>query len=124
MLGLSRFITNFLKVLSHRIKAQNKDNLSNRSQSKVNNYASAKYQLYTGETVNWWRLILRLERSIFPVILPSVLFYLTYGLLISLLYFLGLPVAFPDDSDVITRAVLSFNLGLTLLLVFRTNTAH
>ncbi len=124
MLGLSRFIANFLKVLTHPIKAQNKDNHSKRSQSKENNYASAKYQLYTGEKVNWWQLIIRLEKSIFPVILPSVLFYFTYGLLISLLYSLGLPVAFPADSDVITKAVLSFNIGLTLLLVFRTNTAH
>lgn len=125
MLGkLSRFMANFRKVLSNPIKFQNKHNQSNRTQSRINNYASAKYNLYTGERVNWWRLILRLERSIFPVILPSVIFYFSYGLLISLLYKLGLPIAFPKDSDVITKAVLSFNIGLTLLLVFRTNTAH
>jgi putative membrane protein len=84
----------------------------------------AKYHIYTGEALNWIQVILRLERSAIPVIVPWVLFCSGYGFLVSLLHYFGFPVAFPQMSRVLTNAVLSFNIGLTLLLVFRTNTAH
>ncbi|MEH2163638.1 MAG: bestrophin family ion channel [Nostoc sp.] len=82
-----------------------------------------KYHLYKGEKLNWLQVTLRLERSIISVILPWVLFCTAYGILISFFYYLGLPIAF-SNSSIITNAVLSFNIGFTLLLVFRTNTAH
>jgi putative membrane protein len=37
---------------------------------------------------------------------------------------LGVNIGFTQGNRVLTNAVLSFNIGLTLLLVFRTNTAH
>ena len=83
-----------------------------------------KYHLYTGKKANWLQVIVRLETSILPAIFPWMIFYGIYGLLIELIYKLGLPVAFPDKSSISTSAILSFNIGLTLLLVFRTNTAH
>ena len=92
--------------------------------SKSKNSFRGKYQLYTGETLNWFQVTLRLERSVFPVILPWVLFCGVYGFLVSLFHYYGFPIAFSEKSGVLTNAVLSFNIGFTLLLVFRTNTAH
>ncbi len=89
-----------------------------------NNSFRGKYHLYTGEKVNRFQVIFRLEKSIIPVILPWVIFCGVYAFFISLLDHLELPVAFPKKSGVITNAILGFNIGLTLLLVFRTNTAH
>lgn len=92
--------------------------------SKAKNSFTGKYYLYTGEKRDWVQVSLRLERSIFTAIFPWVLFCGTYGFLVSLLHYFGFPVAFTEKSSVLTNAVLSFNVGFTLLLVFRTNTAH
>ena len=92
--------------------------------SNARNSVRGKYHLYTGQKLNWFQVLLRVERSIIPVIYPWVLFCGLYGFLISLLNYFGFPIAFPEKSGVTTNAVLSFNIGLTLLLVFRTNTAH
>lgn len=91
--------------------------------SRTKNSFGGKYQLYTGETLNGFQVALRLERSIFPVIFPWLLFCGIYGFLVSLLHYYQFPIAFAK-SGVLTNAVLSFNIGFTLLLVFRTNTAH
>ena len=122
---LSRFKTNFLKVISNSMQLfQDKRYRSKRSRSMENNFIISKYKLYTGEKINWLQLILRLERSILPVILPWVFFFTIYGFSVSLIHYLGSPVSFPEQNGVLTKGVLSFNIGLTLLLVFRTNTAH
>lgn len=92
--------------------------------SSAKNSFTGKYHLYTGEQVNWFQVVLRLERSVIPVVLPWVLFCCVYGFLVSLLHSFGLPIAFPEKSGVTANAILSFNIGLTLLLVFRTNTGH
>ncbi len=91
---------------------------------RVKNSYTGKYHIYTGERLNWFQVSVRLEKSVFPVILPWVLFYGFYGFLVSLLEYFGLPIAFPDKNTATINAVLSFNIGLSLLLVFRTNTAH
>lgn len=91
--------------------------------SKAQKTFKGKYQLYTGEQLGWFQLFIRLESSVIPVIFPWVFFCGLYGFLISLLYHFGFPIAF-EENRVFTNAVLSFNVGLTLLLVFRTNTAH
>ncbi|MBN3872205.1 MAG: bestrophin family ion channel [Nostoc sp.] len=93
-------------------------------QKNSKNSLIEKYHLYKGEKLNWLQVTLRLERSIISIILPWVLFCAAYGFLISFFYDLGLPIAFSDSNSIITNAVLSFNIGFTLLLVFRTNTAH
>lgn len=92
--------------------------------SKANNTFTAKHRLYTGETLNALQVIIRLGKSIFPLIVPWLLFLSGYGFFITFLYGVGLLTTFPEESDAITRAVLIFNIGLPLLLVFRTNTAH
>lgn len=91
--------------------------------SKTKNSFRGKYHLYTGD-MPWLQVVLRLESSVIPVIFPWVLFCGIYGFFVSILYYFGFPVAFSEQSAVLTNAVLSFNIGFTLLLVFRTNTAH
>ncbi|MEH2331310.1 bestrophin family protein [Nostoc sp.] len=93
-------------------------------QNNSKNSLREKYHLYKGEKLNWLQVTLRLERSIISIILPWVIFCSIYGTFISFLVHLGLPIAFSDSSNILTNAVLSFNIGFTLLLVFRTNTAH
>ncbi|MEH2244384.1 bestrophin family protein [Nostoc sp.] len=97
---------------------------SNYFQNISKNSLIEKYHLYKGEKLNWLQVTLRLESSIISIILPWVLFCTAYGILISFLYHLGLPIAFSNSNSILTNAVLSFNIGFTLLLVFRTNTAH
>ncbi|OKH42782.1 hypothetical protein NIES2130_39450 [Scytonema sp. HK-05] len=92
--------------------------------SRVKNSFRGKYQLYTGEQLHWIQVVLRLESSVISVVFPWVLFFGIYGFLVSFLYSLGLPIGFSERNRVLTNAILSFNIGLTLLLVFRTNTAH
>jgi len=88
------------------------------------NSFTGEYYRYTGENANWFQVLFRLETSIPPAIFPWVTFYFIYGELIKVLYNSGFPVAFPDKNSASTGAILSFNIGLSLLLVFRTNTAH
>ncbi|NMG07998.1 bestrophin family ion channel [Brasilonema sp. UFV-L1] len=92
--------------------------------SKAKNSFTGKYQVYTGEKLNWFQVIFRLEKSVLPVILPWVILCGAYGLLVSSLYYFGFPIGFPNKSGVLTNAILTFNVGFTLLLVFRTNTAN
>ncbi|HAA30821.1 MAG TPA: hypothetical protein DCE56_27900 [Cyanobacteria bacterium UBA8553] len=121
----SDFKADFLTFLSNITRFfQYKRYRSQRFKSRITNSFIGKYHLYKGEKLNWFQLILQLEKSIFPTIIPWVIFCGIYGFLVELLYFLGVPLAFPQSSGVVTQAVLSFNIGLTLLLVFRTNTAH
>jgi putative membrane protein len=120
---LSSFKADPLKVISNFIRPSWYRRCK-RFLSKKNNSFREKYQLYKGENLNWFQVILQLEKSVIPMIFPWVLFCLVYGCLVSLLYNLGVPLAFPKTSGAVTQAVLSFNIGLTLLLVFRTNTAH
>ncbi|HEY9873130.1 MAG TPA: bestrophin family ion channel [Candidatus Obscuribacterales bacterium] len=109
---LKRFKADSLKVLSIRLFRN------------TNNSFIGKYKLYRGEKLNWIQIIFKLEKAIIPNIFPWVGFCFSYGFIVSFLYHWGFTVAFPESSDALTQAVLSFNIGLTLLLVFRTNTAH
>ncbi|HAA27846.1 MAG TPA: hypothetical protein DCE56_09510, partial [Cyanobacteria bacterium UBA8553] len=47
-----------------------------------------------------------------------------YGFLVSLAYEMKLPIPFVQVSKVLPNVVMTFNIILSLLLVFRTNTAH
>jgi ion channel-forming bestrophin family protein len=85
-----------------------------------------KFQTYTNESLNWVQIVFRLQGTVIPVIMPWVILCCGYGFLISLAYELKLPVPllFPQVSKVLPNVVVSFNIILSLLLVFRTNTAH
>lgn len=70
------------------------------------------------EKRNWLRIALRWRSSVIPAILPRVLLCSLFGVFISILYARDYPVALPISTSVIPSLVLS------LLLVFRTNTAY
>jgi ion channel-forming bestrophin family protein len=67
---------------------------------------------------HWFRIAFRLRSSVIPAILPRVAICGLFGFLISLLYAGNFPVSLPLESSIIPSLVLS------LLLVFRTNTAY
>lgn len=70
------------------------------------------------EKQNWFKLAFQVEGSVIVSIIPRVLLCTIFGLFVSVLYELKLPVSWPS----ILIPVLSLVLGL--LLVFRTNTAY
>ncbi|MEG4104940.1 bestrophin family ion channel [Microcoleus sp. S13_C5] len=67
---------------------------------------------------SWFKIALQVRGSVIPSILPRVLLCGGFGLFISFLYFLNLPVSLPILSSIVPSIVLG------LLLVFRTNTAY
>lgn len=103
---------------NHRLKS------SQRFLGKAKNSLTGKYQLYTGEKLNWFQVAFKLEMSVIPAIFPWVMFCAIYGFLVSLFYNFGFSIPFAERSGVLTNAILTFNIGFTLLLVFRTNTAN
>jgi putative membrane protein len=84
----------------------------------------AKFQIYTNESLNWLQIMFRLQGTVIPTILPSILLCGFYGFLVSIAYEMKLPLSFPQVSKVLPNVVVTFNIILSLLLVFRTNTAH
>ncbi|MEB3278932.1 MAG: bestrophin family ion channel [Lyngbya sp.] len=68
---------------------------------------------------NWFQLAFRVSGSVIPTILPRVIFCTLFGVVLSILYYLGfsLPTQILDN-------LLVPDLVLGLLLVFRTNTAY
>lgn len=72
----------------------------------------------TDEKRPWFKTALQFRGSVIPSILPRVLLCGGFGVFISLLHFLNLPVSLPILSSIVPSIVLG------LLLVFRTNTAY
>ncbi|MEN9223746.1 MAG: bestrophin family ion channel, partial [Thermostichus sp. BF3_bins_97] len=70
------------------------------------------------EGFRWFRLALQLQGSVVPAVLARTLICGLFGVLVSILYELGLPLAL--------SALVAFvpNIVLGLMLVFRTNTAY
>ncbi|HEY9630417.1 MAG TPA: bestrophin family ion channel [Coleofasciculaceae cyanobacterium] len=67
---------------------------------------------------NWLRSALKLRGSVLPAVFSRTLLCGLFGLFISWLHYLGVPVALPILAGVIP------NIVLGLMLVFRTNTAY
>ncbi|AFZ33006.1 hypothetical protein Glo7428_4570 [Gloeocapsa sp. PCC 7428] len=82
-----------------------------------------KFRIYTGKKLRWNQVVSRLASSVIPGILPWVLLCGGYGFLIALTNHFGYLSVFRDNK-VIPNVVLILNIVLSLLLVFRTNTAH
>ncbi|HEY9625366.1 MAG TPA: bestrophin family ion channel [Crinalium sp.] len=66
----------------------------------------------------WFRVALQFRGSVIPAILPRTLVCGAFGVFISILYYLGVPVSVPILASLIP------NIVLGLMLVFRTNTAY
>lgn len=83
-----------------------------------------KFQNYTGEHKNGFQIVWLLQGAIISNILPWIAFFSGYSLFIGLMaYWLKLPPSF-DLGNGITHIILSINLLLSLLLIFRTNSAQ
>lgn len=67
---------------------------------------------------SWFRFALRIRGSVIPAILGRTLLCGCFGAFVSVLYYMGVPVALPVLASVIP------NIVLGLMLVFRTNTAY
>lgn len=113
---------------SARNNSPKSSSLNNRKKARSYN---AKFHIYTNEKLNWLQIVFRVEGSVIPAIFPWVLLCGLYGFLISFLYSTNIPLPFielikviPNASKVLPNVVVSFNIILSLLLVFRTNTAH
>ncbi|MEG4485385.1 bestrophin family ion channel [Microcoleus sp. D2_18a_B4] len=72
----------------------------------------------SGDRPPWFQIALQVRVSVIPSIWPRVLLCGGFGVFISLLHFLKLPVSLPILSSMVPSIVLG------LLLVFRTNTAY
>jgi ion channel-forming bestrophin family protein len=66
----------------------------------------------------WFQLAFQIKGSVVPSVLPRTLACGLFGVFISILFFLKLPVSLPILATLIP------NIVLGLLLVFRTNTAY
>jgi ion channel-forming bestrophin family protein len=71
---------------------------------------------------NWFRSALQIKGSILPSILPRVLLFGGFGVLVTILYHIPLPFNFNVLGNLTDNV--ACNLVLGLLLVFRTNTAY
>jgi putative membrane protein len=70
------------------------------------------------EKAHWFKIALQLKGSVISEIYSRVILCGFFGVLISIVYYFGLPVSYPIFENVIPSIVLG------LLLVFRTNTAY
>ncbi len=75
-------------------------------------------QYLSGEGLRWLGLAVQLYGSVVPAVLPRTLFCALLGILVSGLHELGLPLVLPSS------VAFGPNLVLSLMLVFRTNTAY
>jgi putative membrane protein len=91
---------------------------------QTSNSLRSKYHLYRGKLPNRLQVILQPLSSLLPSVVPWSIFFAIYGFLVSLLFHLGFSVALSENANILTKVIWSFNIILTLLLVFRTNTAH
>lgn len=85
-----------------------------------------KFWGYTGETRGKFQIIFRLQLSVIPAISSWILCSTAYAFVVSVIHYfyneyLHIIVT---DNKVLNYVILSFNVVLSLLLVFRTNTAH
>ncbi len=83
----------------------------------------AKFKLYTGEQRPGIHITHHLAKSVVSAILPWMLLCGAYGVAVSAANHFG-HFSMVRDSKVLPNVVLCLNIALSLLLVFRTNTAH
>lgn len=83
-----------------------------------------KFKTHTGKNHNLLEIILLLQGSVITSIIPWIIFFTGYGFLISWLENQENHFSIPHISDAVPSLILSFNLILSLLLIFRTNATN
>ncbi|GJD23101.1 hypothetical protein RIVM261_080570 [Rivularia sp. IAM M-261] len=115
----------FLRIVPSNQKRNSKSkNQSQKQLQETSNSLRLKYRLYRGKLPNRLQVVLQPVSSLLPAVIPWTIFFAAYGFLVSLLFHFGFSVALSEDGNILTKIIWSFNIILTLLLVFRTNTAH
>ncbi|NJM72102.1 MAG: hypothetical protein HC862_19020 [Scytonema sp. RU_4_4] len=82
-----------------------------------------KFLSYTGEQLSWLQVISRVAGTVVPAVLGWVLLCGVYGIFISLLNYFGY-LSFVQEVKALPNIAVALNVALSLLLAFRTNTAH
>lgn len=82
-----------------------------------------KFLIYTGEKLNWLQVIFRVASTLVSAVLGWVLLCGAYGLLISVLDHFGY-LTVVQEVKALPHIAVALNVALSLLLAFRTNTAH
>jgi putative membrane protein len=82
-----------------------------------------KFRIYRGEKLNWFQVVLQLKGPVLSGVLPWVGLCTAYSTLLALLNHFGYLPEFGANKS-LSNIVISLNVVLSLLLVFRTNTAH
>ena len=91
--------------------------------SVASRFFHKKFKIHQGDRLQGIQIIFHLATTVIPKILPWVCLWIGYGFVISLLHHWQLlPAIF--DSKASANAAIGINLTLSLLLVFRTNSAH
>ena len=83
-----------------------------------------KFQDHTGKKRSVLQLVWLLQGSVITSVIPWILFFTAYGFLIYLLKYYQIFSFSTQATDIVQNIVLSFNLILSLLLIFRTNSAN
>lgn len=83
-----------------------------------------KFHDHTGERKNGFQIVFLLQGSVFKSVLPWVIFFSLYSLLTALVRHWIQFNPLPGINTAVKDILLTFNLLLSLLLIFRTNSAH
>lgn len=85
-----------------------------------------KFQTYRGEELPVLQVIFRLQRSVLLAVLPWTLLVGGYALTISVIHYFHADSVQEviGDSKVLQNVIVSFNVLVSLFLVFRTNAAN
>ncbi len=122
----SRSMLNIFRVITKRLRffrrkhGLNQFLLKKKRPTVLYRSFRCKYKGYSGEQLSWLQVISRLIGSVLPAILPWAILYGGYALLVSITHhfhaeFISKLIS---DSKVLPNVVLSFNIILSVLLVF------
>ena len=120
--GKLNIIENNNFVQLDRQKSSSEEQLLARKIVKSRSFRE-KFQNYTGESLHCLQVILRLKGSVIRGILPWMLLCGGYALLISVANHFGY-LSGLKEITALPKIVITLNIVLSLLLAFRTNTAH
>ena len=115
---------NFNQSLSMSKSSERQDSHSDQNRKILTSRSfKEKYNIYTGQKVNGLSVILLVKNTILQGVLTWIVFCGIYGFLISLANKYGL-ISEVYHIQSLPKIALTLNFVLSMLLAFRTNTAH
>ncbi|MDJ0717130.1 MAG: bestrophin family ion channel [Prochloraceae cyanobacterium] len=115
-------------VENYRLVTEKSAKSSDREQGQIRKIVKSrsfreKFATYTGESINCLQVILKLKGSVLRGILPCIALCGIYALLVSGADRAGY-LSSISELKALPNAIITLNIILSLLLAFRTNTAH